>query len=150
MTGNTFEIMGKYIETPDGKKTDGLGVFSFYSKQTIPKRNNSLFLGKFGDMDIVGYTSRFSNTFDIDENDALFKVTKGYGSFIESKIEGVRKNNLFGTYLLGPFLIQNPLFTKYLLTLLGVNEPHLAFEDEIMKAHEVRLKEFNTDIIFSE
>ncbi len=150
MTGNSFEIMGNYIAKPDGEKIEGLGLVDFYSERTIPKRNNSLFLGKFKDMDIVGYTSRFSNSFDIKKEDSLFSVTKGYGSYIDGKTEGIVKNNLFGTYLLGPFLIQNPLFTEYLMKLLGVENPQLAFKDDIMKAYKVRLEEFNKDIIFAE
>ena len=84
----------------------------------------------------------------IKEKDAFISVTKGYGSFIDAKTEGIRKNNLYGTYLLGPFLIQNPLFTKYLMGKLGVENPQLAFEEEIMKAYDVRVKEFKTDIEF--
>jgi len=150
MTGNAFEIMGNYIEKPDGEKIEALGIVDFYAKRTIPKRNNSLFLGKFGETEIVGYTSRFSHSYDIKEKDAFIKVTKGYGSFIDSKTEGIRKNNLYGTYLLGPFLIQNPLFTEYLLKQLGVENPEIAFKDEIMKAYDVRLEEFKTDIVFAE
>lgn len=150
MTGNTFEIMGKYIEKPDGEKIDGLGIFDFYAKRTIPKRYNSLFLGKFGDMDIVGYTSRFSHCYDIDEKDNFLKVTKGYGSTVDAKTEGIRRNNLFGTYLLGPFLIQNPMFTAFLMKKLGCEEPELAFKDDIIKAYEVRLAQFKTDIVFAE
>ena len=148
MTGNAFEIMGNYIEKPDGEKIEALGIVDFYAKRTIPKRNNSLFMGKFGETEIVGYTSRFSHSYDIKEKDAFINVTKGYGSFIDAKTEGIRKNNLYGTYLLGPFLIQNPLFTKQLMTKLGVENPQLAFEEEIMKAYDVRLKEFKTDIEF--
>ena len=148
MTGNTFEIMGNYIEKPDGEKIEALGIVDFYAKRTIPKRNNSLFIGKFGETEIVGYTSRFSHSYDIKEEDAFINVTKGYGSFIDAKTEGIRKNNLYGTYLLGPFLIQNPLFTKQLMTKLGVENPQLAFEEEIMKAYDVRVKEFKTDIEF--
>ena len=148
MTGNTFEIMGNYIEKPDGEKIEGLGIVDFYAKRTIPKRNNSLFIGKFGETEIVGYTSRFSHSYDIKENDAFINVNKGYGSFINAKTEGIRKNNLYGTYLLGPFLIQNPLFTEYLMGKLGVENPQLAFKDEIMKAYDVRIKEFKTDIEF--
>ena len=148
MTGNTFEIMGNYIEKPDGEKIEALGIVDFYAKRTIPKRNNSLFMGKFGETEIVGYTSRFSHSYDIKEEDAFINVTKGYGSFIDAKTEGIRKNNLYGTYLLGPFLIQNPLFTKQLMTKLGVENPQLAFEEEIMKAYDVRVKEFKTDIEF--
>lgn len=148
MTGNAFEIMGNYIEKPDGKKIEALGIVDFYAKRTIPKRNNSLFIGKFGETEIVGYTSRFSHSYDIKEKDAFINVTKGYGSFIDAKTEGIRKNNLYGTYLLGPFLIQNPLFTKYLMGKLGIENPQLAFEDDIMKAYDVRIKEFKTDIEF--
>lgn len=150
MTGNSFEIMGNFIAKPDGEKIEGLGIVDFYSKRTIPKRNNSLFLGKFKDMDIVGYTSRFSNSYDIKDEDTLFNVTKGYGSYINGKTEGIVKNNLFGTYLLGPFLIQNPLFTEYLMELLGIKNPQLAFKDDIMKAYEVRVEEFKRDIVFAE
>ena len=148
MTGNAFEIMGNYIEKPDGEKIEALGIVDFYAKRTIPKRNNSLFIGKFGETEIVGYTSRFSHSYDIKEEDAFINVTKGYGSFIDAKTEGIRKNNLYGTYLLGPFLIQNPLFTKYLMGKLGIENPQLAFEDDIMKAYDVRIKEFKTDIEF--
>lgn len=148
MTGNTFEIMGNYIKKPDGEKIEALGIVDFYAERTIPKRNNSLFIGKFGETEIVGYTSRFSHAYDIKEKDAFISVTKGYGSFIDAKSEGIRRNNLYGTYLLGPFLIQNPLFTKYLMNKLGVENPQLAFEDEVMKAYDVRVKEFKTDIEF--
>ena len=150
MTGNTFEIMGKYIEKPDGEKIDGLGIFDFYAKRTIPKRYNSLFLGKFGEMEIVGYTSRFSHCYNIDEKDNFLTVTKGYGSTVDAKTEGIRRNNLFGTYLLGPFLIQNPMFTAFLMKKLGCEEPELAFKDDIVKAYEVRLSQFKTDIVFAE
>ncbi len=150
LTGNAFEIMGNYIETPNGERIEALGIVDFYAKRTIPKRNNSLFLGKFQDIDIVGYTSRFSHAYDIKEGDSFVSVTKGYGSCIDSKIEGIRKNNLFGTYLLGPFLIQNPLFTEYLIKQLGIEAPQLAFKDEIMKAYDVRLTEFKRDIVFAE
>ena len=101
-------------------------------------------------MEIVGYTSRFSHAYGIKNEDGFINVTKGYGSYIDSKIEGIRKNNLYGTYLLGPFLIQNPLFTEYLMKQLGVEAPELAFKDEIMKAYEVRLAEFKRDIVFAE
>ena len=105
-------------------------------------------IGKFGETEIVGYTSRFSHAYDIKGSDAFINVAKGYGSFIDAKTEGIRRNNLYGTYLLGPFLIQNPLFTKYLMGKLGVENPQLAFEEDIMKAYDIRIKEFKTDIEF--
>lgn len=150
MTGNTFEIMGKYIKKTDGEKIEGLGIFDFHAERTIPKRYNSLFLGKFGDMEVVGYTSRFSHCYGIDEKDNFLTVTKGYGSTVAAKTEGIHRNNLFGTYLLGPFLIQNPLFTEYLMKQLGVENAELAFKHDILRAYYVRLNEFTKDIVFAE
>jgi CobQ-like glutamine amidotransferase family enzyme len=147
-TGNAFEIFGKYIENTDGTKIDALNIFSFNSVRTIPKRNNSLFVGKYENIDIVGYTSRFSHTYNIDKNDEFISVKKGFGASADSKNEGVKRNNFFGTYLLGPFLIQNPLFTKELMKKLGVENPELPYEADIMKAYEVRLVELNKDIVF--
>ncbi|MBE6748025.1 MAG: hypothetical protein E7557_02220 [Ruminococcaceae bacterium] len=149
MTGNAFEIFGKYIENADGTKIEGLNIFSFNSVRTIPTRHNSLVLGKYENIDIVGYTSRFTHTYNIDEKDAFIKVEKGYGASKEAKIEGVKRNNFFGTYLLGPFLISNPIFTKELMKKLGVENPALPFEEDIMKAYDVRLSELKKDIIFN-
>ena len=56
--------------------------------------------------------------------------------------EGIKYKNFYGTYLVGPFLIVNPLFTKYLLKKLGVENPVLAHEDVIMDAYQQRMKEF--------
>lgn len=148
MTGNAFEIFGKYIENTDGTKIDALNIFSFNSVRTIPKRNNSLFVGKYENIDIVGYTSRFSHAYNIDGKDEFITVKKGFGASVDSKNEGVKRNNFFGTYLLGPFLIQNPLFTKELMKKLGVENPTLPFESDIMKAYDVRVVELNKDIVF--
>ncbi len=149
MTGNTFEIMGNFIKDSDGKKIEGLGIFDFYSERTIPERHNSLVLGEYNGMKLVGSISRFSHSYGIKHEDGFIDVKKGYGSCKDSKNEGIRRNNLFGTYLLGPFLVLNPDFTKYLMTLLGVENPTLAFENEIYKAYCVRLKEFESDIKFN-
>ena len=59
--------------------------------------------------------------------------------------EGLRRNNFFATYSVGPFLVLNPLFVKYLLNLMGVEDVRLAFEPTIMAAYEQRLKEFSDE-----
>ncbi len=150
MTGNTFEVFGKYIEKPDGTMIDALGIFEYYAKRTIPKRNNSLMLAKFGEMNIVGYTSRFSNCYNIPQDIHFLDMVKGYGSHMDDKIEGVHYKNFFGTYLLGPMLIENPYFTKYLMELSGENGKMPALFDDAKKAYDVRLEEFQKDIVFFE
>lgn len=71
----------------------------------------------------------------------LLKLQKEYGINKESLLEGVRVNNFIATYVLGPILVMNPLFTKYILKLLK-QEEKLKFEQQVMHAYEIRLKEF--------
>ena len=70
----------------------------------------------------------------------------GIGLNKESKLEGIKINNLIATYVLGPILIFNPLLTKKILTMLGVKEPKLAYEKEIMDAYNQRLEEVKSRI----
>ena len=54
--------------------------------------------------------------------------------------EGIHYKNFFGTQVLGPILILNPLFLKYLLSLLGKKDK-LYLEDLMIEAYDKRLKE---------
>ncbi len=45
----------------------------------------------------------------------LFEVKKGTGYVPKSIVEGIKKHNFYGTFLLGPILIRNPFFTEYLI-----------------------------------
>lgn len=99
-------------------------------------------------IEIVGFKSQFGHILPTDEGDTwmpLFKKVRGVG--IDGKKqnsdmgEGVRINNFMATYLLGPLLILNPPFTKYLLSLLGGN-CKLPYENVAMEVYETRLSEF--------
>ena len=142
LTGNSFEIFGNYIQKENGEKIEALGLIDTYSVRQCPKRFNTLVLAEGEGTKIVGYTSRFSHTYGITEDNALFKVIKGTGSNPDTMLEGVKKGRLLGTYLIGPLLISNPDFTKHLLKLMGAEEITLSFEDEAVKAYEKRLKDF--------
>lgn len=144
-TGNAFEILGKYIENEDGSKIDGLGIFDTYAKRDMYHRYNCLVLGTFEDMKMVGFKNQFSHSYGSNEAMYFLEVEKGSGLNPESKLEGIKKNHFIGTYLLGPILVLNPLFTKYLLRTIGVENPVLAYEEDIMKAYQQRLSEFQSD-----
>lgn len=134
--GNAVELLGLYIEDADGHTEDMLGLYQFYAKRDMDHRHNSMFLGDFGQIPIVGAKSQFSFLHGRFPGDFI-RVRGGYGNNPEDKTEGFRDHNLFATYLLGPFLVLNPLFTKYLLNLLGVDRS-LAFEKETMEAFTFR------------
>ena len=70
------------------------------------------------------------------------KANKGIGLNPETKLEGIHYKNFFGTYILGPLFIMNPLFVKKLLNVIGAKDYSLAFEQEIMAVYNKRVEEF--------
>ena len=142
LVGNAVEVFGKYIENEDGSKIEALGLLDLYAKRDMMHRHNSIFLGKYEDIEIVGFKSQFTMTYGDNENNYFVEAEKGIGLNKESKLEGIKQNNFIGTYLIGPILILNPLFTKKLIQMLGVEKPTIAFEKETMEAYEQRLEEF--------
>lgn len=134
MTGNSYELFGKKI---DDKKC--LGVFNFESKTTDRIVGEQVFKSDIIKETIIGFQNRFSSN-NIKDN-YLFEVIKGTGNDSESKVEGIHKNNFFGTYLLGPILIRNPYFKDALLKYIGIDKVNTKLVD--YKAYHEYLKNFN-------
>lgn len=134
MTGNSYELFGKKI---DDKKC--LGIFNFESKTTDRIVGEQVFKSDIIKETIIGFQNRFSSN-NI-KDDYLFEVIKGTGNDSESKVEGIHKNNFFGTYLLGPILIRNPYFKDALLKYIGIDKVNTKLVD--YKAYHEYLKNFN-------
>lgn len=142
-TGNSFELLGKYIENDDGEKIECLNIIDFYSKREMFNRYNSLFLGEFENIKIVGFKNQFSHQYGDNENNYFAKVIRGIGINRESKLEGIKINNFIGTSILGPILVLNPYFTEYLIKdILKVKKGQVAFKKEAMEAYNKRLIEY--------
>ena len=139
-TGNAIEVLGKYIENEDGSKIEAVGTFDVYAKRDMMNRHNSYFVGNFEDIELVGFKSQFTMMYGDNTNCYFSKVEKGIGINKESNLEGIRKNNFIGTYLIGPILILNPLFTKKIIAMMGA-EPQIALEEDVMAAYEARIRE---------
>lgn len=142
VTGNAVEIFGKYIENEDGTKIEALDIFDIYAKRDMLHRHNSIFIGNWEDIKVVGFKSQFTFAYGNNENDYFAKVEKGIGLNKESKLEGIQKNNFIGTYLLGPILILNPMFTKKIIEKMGIEDVKLAFEEDTIAAYNQRINEF--------
>lgn len=140
-TGNSLEVFGKYIENEDGTKIEALGIFDIYAKRQMFNRHNSMFLGKYEDIEIMGFKSQFTLCYGENRDMYFAEVEKGIGLNPESKLEGIKKNNFIGTYVLGPILVLNPQFTKKILKKLGIEKPELVFDECINKAYSQRLNE---------
>ncbi len=138
-TGTALDICGSYIEENNNKK-ETLNLFSdLYVKRDKKSRFSSLFLGNFDDIEIVGNKSQFTFMYGENKYPFIKAIDKCIGMNKESKDEGIHYKNFFATNLLGPFLILNPYFVKYLLKLMNDNRS-LVFEDQLIKTYENRLE----------
>ncbi len=142
VTGNALEIFIRAIETEDGSTVEALGLFDLVAKRKMTTRYNALYLGKFGEIDIVGFKSQFTHAYGGDDIDGLFETVRGAGRSPGVTVEGIRKNNFMATYVLGPLLVLNPPFTQYILSLLGADDAALAYDEAIMASYDLRLREF--------
>lgn len=140
LTGNSLEMFGAYIEE-DGTRTEALNLFDYHVVKDFDVKYASWVRGYFEDIEIIAHRNQFSKCFNIDK--PFIKVTNGSGSDMETPVEGIRYKNFYATYLLGPFLIMNPMFAKYILGLMGIEE--MKFEKSAMEAYDKRMEYFHRD-----
>ncbi|MBR0229834.1 MAG: hypothetical protein IJL94_00430 [Erysipelotrichaceae bacterium] len=140
VTGNAADLFGRYI-MQNGEKVEGIGLFDYHVIQDKEHRNNSQFVGRFEDIMITGLKSNFSNPAG-NFGTPLFEIVRGHGNNGKDEEEGIRYNNCFITYLLGPLLPQNPLFLKRIMEILHYDGKP-AFEKEAMEAYERRLAQMS-------
>ena len=162
ITGNALELFGERIEDKNGTQAECLGLFPTTAKRDMMHRFNSLYLGSFKDgssagsasedavktqeMTIVGYKSQFTHSYINGENQtftSVFESKRGPGLNPDITGEGIRKNNFIATYIIGPILVLNPPFAKWVLSQMGVKQPELAFEEAAMKAYDVWVAEYS-------
>ena len=106
-TGNSYDILGKGITSPDGSFVEGLGIFNFTFKEQFEKRYTGDVILKDNETGhrYVGFVNR-AGVPEIDE-DLIFDAIKVIGN-IPVKKDSVRRNNLLGISLIGPVLLKNP------------------------------------------
>ncbi len=146
-TGNAGEIFTRHIDyTTEKLQAEGLGIFDLTVKNDLFDRYNSKVLGDFDGMKIVGFRSQFSFIYGDNTDCGFVKCTRGDGIHRGSKMEGMRKNNLICTQILGPILPLNPLFCEYLISLCGV-KADAAYREAALNAYEHRIAEFSAPSI---
>ena len=157
-TGNAMEVLYRYIEDTDGRKTEGLGLLPCYAKRDMMSRINSVFLGRFEGEEFTGFKTQFTKAYPDHDQYAFISREKGMGMNEDCAFEGFHLHNFFGSYLTGPILILNPPFTQYLLGLLGarahqgalgqqgVPAQKLVYDEAIRAAYTQRLKQYHAHV----
>ena len=113
-TGNSYEILGKYIEKTNGSKIETLGLFDYYSKE-VDKRiigEEILECNLYKDV-VIAFQNRQCVLNNKDNH--LFNIIEGYADNYKSHNEGLHYKNLYASYNLGPLLIRNPLLKNHII-----------------------------------
>lgn len=120
VTGNALNMFGKYMKE-DNALIKTLETFNYYVKEEKFRMvDECIFKSSFIKEPIIGFQN--INTTLKDNDKYMFDVVKGIGSYPNSKTEGVNYKNFYGTYLLGPLLVRNPIFLEYFIKKLVKNK----------------------------
>ncbi len=141
-TGSAADIFCREIHYVTEKiDAEGLGIFDLEVRTDLFKRYNGKVLGRSGDLTLTGFKSQFSFFYGDNSAFPFMECERGIGINPQSRLEGMRRNNLICTQLLGPLLPSNPLFAEYLVSLTG-RAAEAPFKKAAMAAYEQRLREF--------
>jgi len=116
----TYQLFGHRFITNSGKVVKGISVFDL---ETIggQKRmiGNVMVKSDYGVL--FGFENHSGQTMLGANQAPLGKVMRGNGNNGKDKTEGARTNNVFGTYMHGPFLPNNPFFCDEIIKIAATN-----------------------------
>lgn len=117
-TGNAMELFGRSITGPDGAEHAGLGLFPFRTtvSGTARIQGDCLAVGAATGQVAVGFVNKASQTTDVEH--PLFRMEHGPGNNAGTAEDGVWEGSFYGTHLIGPLLMKNPLVNAYFTELL--------------------------------
>ena len=127
-----YQMLGSYYKTWDGQMCDFIGAIDYY---TVGAKDRMI--GNFmykcgaesGGSTVVGFENHSGKTFLGPGVSHLGTILSGYGNNGEDKTEGVRYNNVFGTYSHGPVLPKNPQLTDFILK-TALSQKYTSFDFE--------------------
>ena len=113
-----YQLMGTGYRTADGQYCEYTGILDLSTEGSTDRMigNFAFRLGEeSGGSVVIGFENHGGRTRLGPGLSPLGTVLKGYGNNGEDHTEGVRWNNIFGTYSHGPVLPKNPDFCDYIL-----------------------------------
>lgn len=126
VTGNSVDLFGQSID--DYK---GLGIFDYTVKQEKRKMEEVYIDGNIIKNKILGFVN--NNSYISEIKYPLFDN------------EGIKYNNFYATYVLGPILVRNPEFLKYFLNELTGKKLKYDLKIET-KAYNEFIKNFKENV----
>lgn len=143
VTGNALDLFGKCFHSLSDEERETLGVFDYESFETDFRIvGEQVYAFPSINEELIGFENR-SSVLRFVKEPHLFEVKMGTGYVPKAIVEGIHKNNFYGTYLLGPLFIRNPYFTEYIVKeiLSQKKLPYTPFHSELEeKAYQEYVK----------
>ena len=127
-----YQMLGSYYKTWDGQMCDFIGAIDYYTVGAKDRMIGNFMYkcgAKSGGSPVVGFENHSGKTFLGSGVSPLGTILSGYGNNGEDKTEGVRYNNVFGTYSHGPVLPKNPQLTDFILK-TALSQKYTSFDFE--------------------
>lgn len=121
-TGSARALLGGEVKMRNGEKYNGIGLLCEEHFET-PKIQvmDAVAVRPGSPAEYVGFYNRSIQTIAATEK-PMFQAVIGCGDRKEAIYEGVVKNNLYATWMLGPILVRNPqLMDELLSKLMGAD-----------------------------
>ena len=127
-----YQMLGSYYRTWDGQMCQFIGAVDYY---TVGAKDRMI--GNFmykcgaesGGSTVVGFENHSGKTFLGAGVSPLGTILSGCGNNGEDGTEGVRYNNVFGTYSHGPVLPKNPQLADFILK-TALSQKYSSFDFE--------------------
>lgn len=112
----TYQLFGHRFITQTGQEVKGIGIFDAETVGSEKRMIGNLMVkSDFGIL--FGFENHSGQTFLAKKQAPLGKVLRGNGNNGKDKTEGARTKNVFGSYMHGPMLPNNPQFCDELIRL---------------------------------
>lgn len=116
-----YQLLGHYYRPAEGDDLPGLGLLDLTTVHPGPAArrligNIVIRSALLNGATIVGFENHGGRTRLGSGAAPLGSVMRGFGNNGEDHTEGAVTRNVYGTYLHGPLLPKNPLFTDHLIT----------------------------------
>ncbi len=114
-----FQLFGKYYKDSENNIIEGLNIFNYYTESSTNKKErcigNIVIKSQIenNNLEILGFENHGGQTYNVDT--PLGEVLYGNGNTFKNKFEGLKKENVIGTYLHGPLLSKNPELADYII-----------------------------------
>ncbi|MDO4500325.1 MAG: hypothetical protein Q4B60_03510 [Erysipelotrichaceae bacterium] len=139
-TGNAMELLGTSIDD-----NEALNLVDMKTVSSKDRYTGDVILNNKDFGEVVGFINKCTSI-TTDKDNSLFTYIFKDNTLNDGEVEGFRFKNCFGTHVIGPVLVKNPNFMKYIVKMFVSDYKEIVylFEEDsynvTLKALKERMK----------